>query len=424
MRDDPELIHVVIHALNEWLQGTRSFNYQDRIFTTPVITLPIVEKAIEEPGRRTRAEAILVRPAPVPGHGGSRSFGLPEFDPFWERVDEDTGVLVSRCIHRTAATAAAPTTGRVPSAGISCLRARRVPDGRRMAADPGLRGRARLPRRALPLPGPEHRGDRERRLVGQAAPRHRDLYKKRCRTSSSKTRSRSCAAKSTSAVLGRGHGRTVRTPRRRTRPVRSDYPHPEGLADPVTYISELQGMSDEHKALIMSGNLARLMKSMGARTLPELVRDAADRLGDAEAVVDGPLRLTFAELSRTGWNGHRGIRLRRHRQGRPRRHMSAQLRPNGSSRRSACSPPGRARPGQHALQSRRGARRHQAQRRQLLLVEQGFLGQEHAGAGTESRPSTSRAASSAAGRRSAATSARTTSATSSSSGTTGRPKAR
>jgi predicted TIM-barrel fold metal-dependent hydrolase len=27
---------------------------------------------------------VLVRPAPVPGLRGSRSFGLPEFDPFWE----------------------------------------------------------------------------------------------------------------------------------------------------------------------------------------------------------------------------------------------------------------------------------------------------------------------------------------------------
>ena len=48
MRDDPELIHAVIHSLNQWLYETWSFNYQDRIFTTPIITLPVVEKAIAE----------------------------------------------------------------------------------------------------------------------------------------------------------------------------------------------------------------------------------------------------------------------------------------------------------------------------------------------------------------------------------------
>jgi len=43
MRDDPEMIHAVIHSLNEWIHEEWTFNYEDRIFTTPVITLPIVE---------------------------------------------------------------------------------------------------------------------------------------------------------------------------------------------------------------------------------------------------------------------------------------------------------------------------------------------------------------------------------------------
>jgi len=48
----------------------------------------IVDRALEElewcleRGART----VLVRPAPVPGYRGSRSFGLEEFDPFWQRV--------------------------------------------------------------------------------------------------------------------------------------------------------------------------------------------------------------------------------------------------------------------------------------------------------------------------------------------------
>ena len=31
-------------------------------------------------------------------------------------------------------------------------------------------------------------------------------------------------------------------------------------------------------------------------TIPEMVESAADRFGDAEAVVDGPLRLSYAQL--------------------------------------------------------------------------------------------------------------------------------
>lgn len=96
MRDDPALIHIVVHALNQWLDEVWGFNNQGRIFTTPVISLPIVEKAIEELDWVVSrgARVILVRPAPVPGYRGPRSFALPEFDPFWQRcVDHD--VLVA-----------------------------------------------------------------------------------------------------------------------------------------------------------------------------------------------------------------------------------------------------------------------------------------------------------------------------------------
>ena len=96
MRDDPELTHAAIHALNEWMYEEWTFNYEDRIFSTPVITLPIVEKAIEELEwvLERGAKTVLIRPAPVPGYRGSRSFGFPEFDPFWQAV-VDADILVS-----------------------------------------------------------------------------------------------------------------------------------------------------------------------------------------------------------------------------------------------------------------------------------------------------------------------------------------
>src|SRR3974390_842385 len=67
MRDDPELIHVVIHALNEWMYETWRLDFEGRIFSTPVVTLPIVDKAIEELEWVVErgARAVLIRPAPV-----------------------------------------------------------------------------------------------------------------------------------------------------------------------------------------------------------------------------------------------------------------------------------------------------------------------------------------------------------------------
>ena len=39
----------------------------------------------------------------------------------------------------------------------------------------------------------------------------------------------------------------------------SDYPHPEGLADPVRYVDELSKMTLEEQAKVMGGNLASLV---------------------------------------------------------------------------------------------------------------------------------------------------------------------
>jgi predicted TIM-barrel fold metal-dependent hydrolase len=39
----------------------------------------------------------------------------------------------------------------------------------------------------------------------------------------------------------------------------SDYPHPEGLAEPASYVDELAGLPDETVRAIMGGNLARLL---------------------------------------------------------------------------------------------------------------------------------------------------------------------
>jgi len=87
MKDDVGLTHDVIHSLNQWMYETWTFDYEGRIFPVPIVTLPIVDRALEElewvleRGART----VLVRPAPVPSpSGGSRSFGFEEFDPFWQ----------------------------------------------------------------------------------------------------------------------------------------------------------------------------------------------------------------------------------------------------------------------------------------------------------------------------------------------------
>jgi predicted TIM-barrel fold metal-dependent hydrolase len=39
----------------------------------------------------------------------------------------------------------------------------------------------------------------------------------------------------------------------------SDYPHPEGMSDPITFVDELQFLDHEDQAKVMGGNLAELI---------------------------------------------------------------------------------------------------------------------------------------------------------------------
>jgi len=96
MTDDPELTEDVLHAFNQWMLDEWTFDYQGRIFATPVLNPAVVDKGVSELQwvLDHGARAVLVRPGPVAGHKGSKSPFLPEFDPFWARVEE-AGVLVA-----------------------------------------------------------------------------------------------------------------------------------------------------------------------------------------------------------------------------------------------------------------------------------------------------------------------------------------
>jgi predicted TIM-barrel fold metal-dependent hydrolase len=100
--DDPELTHDVIHALNQWIDEVWGFALEGRVYSAAAITLALVDRAVTELewALERGAKVILLRPAPAIGHQGSRAISLPEFDPFWARVQE-SGIAV--CLHSTEA---------------------------------------------------------------------------------------------------------------------------------------------------------------------------------------------------------------------------------------------------------------------------------------------------------------------------------
>ena len=89
--DDPHFAVTVIHALNEWMHEHWSYVYSDAIYSTPIISLAAgndVALAELEFIAERGAKIFLIRVAPAPTWKGRKSFALPEFDPFWERVQE------------------------------------------------------------------------------------------------------------------------------------------------------------------------------------------------------------------------------------------------------------------------------------------------------------------------------------------------
>jgi predicted TIM-barrel fold metal-dependent hydrolase len=260
MRDDPEMIHAVIHALNEWLHETWQFDFQGRIFTTPVISLPIVERAIEELEWVVErgARAILIRPAPVPGFRGPRSFGLPEFDPFWAKVVEHDILVTMHASDSGYERYVNDWMGSdsemlpfQPQAFRMLSAWRPVEDAVSALVCHGAL--SRFPQLKVAViengsswlePLMKNMADTYKKMPQDFPENPIEVMKRNLYISPFWEEDLGAVAD----LIGVDHVLFG-----------SDYPHPEGLADPASYVDELKGLPDEAVRKIMGGNLARLM---------------------------------------------------------------------------------------------------------------------------------------------------------------------
>lgn len=260
MRDEPELIHAVIHSLNQWLHETWSFNYKDRIFTVPVISLPIVDKAIEELEwcLERGARAILIRPAPVPGFRASRSFALPEFDPFWKKVEE-AGVLVAMHSSDSGYTRYTNDWEGIANEMLPFQHNafRQVSEWRPVedaVASWVCHGALfRFPNLKIAMiengstwlpPLLDNLADVYKKMPSEFAGDPVEAVKNNIHVSPFFEENLTDLTKLIGAervLFG------------------SDYPHPEGLAEPTSYVDFLEGLPETDKAKIMGGNLSRLI---------------------------------------------------------------------------------------------------------------------------------------------------------------------
>ena len=264
LADDPDATHAVVHALNEWMYEHWTFNYEDRIFPAPVITLPIVDKALEELEwvLERGAKIILVRPAPVPGFRGRRSFALPEFDPVWARVQEADIVVgmhasdsgYQRYLNEWEGVRDdefTPFSGGGAFAAITGAGHRAIVDTVASAIGHGMCTR---------FPGlkiaPVENGS------GWVRPLLHDMEE-------AYTFNPHLFEEDPVQVFKRNifvHPFHEEDPKGLVELLGadnvlfgSDFPHPEGMSDPLTFVDDLEGLEHDAIAKVMGGNLSRLM---------------------------------------------------------------------------------------------------------------------------------------------------------------------
>jgi predicted TIM-barrel fold metal-dependent hydrolase len=265
LSDDLKGTAVVVHALNQWMHEHWTFNFENRIFPTPVINLSILDEAIRELDYVVErgARAILIRPASVPNYNGRRrSFALPEYDPFWKKVQE-SGVLVGmhssddgaqRYINEWDGASKEFTPFQAPSMFAQLVNSeyRNIRDSIYSIIGHGLA--TRFPDiRFMPV-------ENGSQWVPTALKQFQKLYDRSPKAFDENpidTFHRSIFVHPffeedvLSIVNLVGADNVV---------FGSDYPHPEGLYDPLSFLEEIEPLPETDKAKIMGGNLSKLMQ--------------------------------------------------------------------------------------------------------------------------------------------------------------------
>jgi predicted TIM-barrel fold metal-dependent hydrolase len=260
LRDDPEATHEVIHALNQWMHETWGFDHDGRIFTTPVITPGIVDRAVAELEwvLERGARVVLIRPAPAYGPNGPRSFALPEFDPLWERIVAADILVTMHSSDSGYERYANEWIGSQdemlpfqPQAFRMLSSWRPIEDAVSSLICHGATSRFPDLKVAVVENGSS--------WVAPLLDRFRDIYKKMPQDFPEEPVSVFKRNIYISPFWEEDLGALAGLVGEEHVLFGSDFPHPEGLAEPASYVDELQGLPEDTVRKIMGGNLARLM---------------------------------------------------------------------------------------------------------------------------------------------------------------------
>lgn len=93
---DPDAAHAAFRAFNRWVAEDWGLAHQDRIFSAPYLTLLDPDQALDEArwAVANGARVVVMRAGPVMAPTGGRSPGAEVYDPMWSTL-ADAGVTVA-----------------------------------------------------------------------------------------------------------------------------------------------------------------------------------------------------------------------------------------------------------------------------------------------------------------------------------------
>lgn len=265
MQDDPVQTAVNLHAFNQWLEEDWGFAAGGgRIYTTPMVSLLDVDAAVREVEwlRDRGARFLHLRPGPA----GRRSPADPIFDPFWARVEEAGMVVVlhiSESGYNELVSSAWSEDPHPSSWNISAFQWTAT-YGDRPIMDtvtamimhnlfgrfPGLQllslenGSLWVPYLLAAMDKMKGMGRNSPWLGGRVTGRPSEIFRQHFHVSPFHEE------RIAPLIDAIGVDRIV---------FGSDYPHPEGVAEPAEYLHALEGLDQQSVRQIMGDNLRSLL---------------------------------------------------------------------------------------------------------------------------------------------------------------------
>lgn len=260
----PKTVAALFHSLNQWVAEEYGFT-NGRQYPVAAISLSDMETAMEELEFVINAGGrfVQIRPAPVPGLHGGLSLGYKEFDPFWARCEEANIIITQHVgdsgydrfyqwwtggqnkewlpFESDAFREALDTLGRPAADALASMICHgvfdRFPKLRVAAVEAGsawlkpLMDRLALAYKKLPKSFAQDPVEALRKHLWIMP-----FYEE--------------SAKELGEILGIEHVLFG-----------SDWPHPEGLENPLDYFSDIKDLSPEDQRKVMSDNLKNLIEA-------------------------------------------------------------------------------------------------------------------------------------------------------------------